>query len=72
MPLPRVTVRDDDLFGPLIGRKVIEITQHDEEEWNSGSPAYVCLHFDNGMTLRLIIEDEPRVFLSNPADIGDA
>ena len=45
------SIRDPDLLGPFIGRRVVEITQQDEEEFLETRRSYVCLHFDNGATL---------------------
>lgn len=52
------TIRDPDLLGGLIGRRVLEVTQHDEAEWLAGYPAYFMLMFDDGSTLRVVVEDQ--------------
>lgn len=40
-----------ELLGQFIGRTVVDITQHDEEEFQDDGSSYVALHFDNGATL---------------------
>lgn len=56
MPPPYVTIRNDDLFGRFLGARVVDITQHDEDEWTERG-CFVEILFDNGMALR--IEDDP-------------
>lgn len=46
---PYVTVRE--LLGKLMGQRVIEITQHDEEEFITEQACYISLHFENGLTV---------------------
>jgi hypothetical protein len=50
-------VRDPGMLGPLIGQRVIEITQHDAEEFDLYGESRIYLHFDNGMTLSFPIGD---------------
>lgn len=47
---------------PLVGRTILEITQHDEIEWLAGEQAYFCLHFDDGSTLRIVVIEDDMVF----------
>ena len=47
-----------ELLGPFIGQKLVDITQHDQEEWEAGQEAYVCLMFDSGHTIKFPITDE--------------
>lgn len=51
-------VRDPDLLGPLIGQRVIEITQHDKEEFVENHESRIYLHFENGLTLSFPIGDD--------------
>jgi len=44
-----VTIREH--LGSFIGRKIVEITQQDEEEYRQTGKAYVMLMFDDGSTL---------------------
>jgi hypothetical protein len=48
-----VNVRE--IFGGVIGQRVIEITQHDEEEFRTEGACYICLHFENGTTAKFPI-----------------
>lgn len=41
-----------DILGHLIGRTVVDITQHDKEDFVAGDDAYVELMFDDGNTLK--------------------
>lgn len=47
-----------EILGRLIGCKVVDITQHDAEEFQETRQSRVELHFDNGETLRFLIDDE--------------
>ncbi len=46
-----------EMLGGMIGRKVIDITQHDEDEWKAGSEAYVMVMFDDGSWLKFPVTD---------------
>lgn len=54
---------------PAIGRRVLDVTQQDEEEWLAGMPAYFCIHFDDGMVLTVIVEDDHTVRVTTPDSI---
>lgn len=54
---PYATIRDPQLLGPLVGARVIEITQHDREEFAETGESYFCLHFSNGYTLTVPVSD---------------
>lgn len=51
-------VRHPDLLGPFVGLRVVDITQHDEEEWKDTKRSYIALHFENGGTLQFPIGDD--------------
>lgn len=46
------------IIGTLIGHKLVDITQHDEQEWMETGVAYVMLMFDDGRTLKFYIDEE--------------
>lgn len=46
------------LLGEFIGRRVVDITQHDEDEFKENGACYVALHFDNGGTITFDITDD--------------
>lgn len=50
-------IRDADLLGPFLGQRIVEITQHDQDEWEETRESYFCLHFENGFTLRVPVGD---------------
>jgi hypothetical protein len=52
------TIRDPDLLGPLIGTRVVDVTQHDKDEYEEDGRSYFSLHFDNGTTLTIFLGDE--------------
>lgn len=37
-----------EILGGLIGRRVVDITQHDLEDWKENQDCFVMLHFDDG------------------------
>lgn len=43
---PYATVRD--ILGNLIGQRLCEVTQHDEDEYARTKSPYVILHFETG------------------------
>lgn len=50
-------IRDAALLGPLIGARVIDITQHDEDEFKENGESRIYFHFDNGITVSFPIGD---------------
>lgn len=47
-----------EILGKFIGRTIIDITQHDKEEWDNDGLCYVQLMLDDGNYLRFPIGDE--------------
>lgn len=47
-----------DILSGVIGRTVVDITQHDEDEYLETQEAYVMLMFDDGSFLKFPIGDE--------------
>lgn len=58
MDEPYANIRDIDQLGSLLGQRVIEITQHDEEDFREDGASFVCLHFENGTTVTFPIGDD--------------
>ena len=50
------TIRD--ILGWSVGSKIIDITQHDEDEWAEDKRSYVMLLLDNGGTLKFFVGDD--------------
>jgi len=48
-----VNVRDRDLLGSIIGATILDVTQHDQDEWDEEGECYWELHFDNGVTVHV-------------------
>jgi len=51
-------VRDPEVLGSLVGKRVVDITQHDPEEFAENGESRIYLHFENGTTLSFPIGDE--------------
>lgn len=47
-----------EFLGQFVGQRLVDITQHDEEEWAEGKEAYICLMFERGGTLTVPITDD--------------
>jgi len=50
------TIRE--ILGALIGRRVVDVTQQDQDEWERDQQAYVMLMFDDGSYLKFPVGDE--------------
>lgn len=46
------------IIGDAIGQTIVDITQHDREEWEADRRSYVALHLSGGGTLRFFIGDD--------------
>lgn len=51
------TVRE--LLGCILGRTVVEVTQHDEDEFMETGQAYISMHFDNGTVVTFPVGEDP-------------
>lgn len=49
-------IRDPELLGSFIGRRLVDVTQTDVDELQRGEPNEVMLHFDNGATVSFRVE----------------
>ena len=47
-----------ELLGNFIDKKIIDITQQDDDEYLDHKQSFVTLMFDNGSTLKFIIGDD--------------
>lgn len=52
---PYVNIRD--ILGPVVGKEVVAITQHDKDEYADTGDAYVELLFSNGFVVRFHVTD---------------
>jgi len=50
-------IRNSNLLGDFIGRTVIDITQHDQDEFRETGRTFVMLMFDDGSTMTFPIGD---------------
>lgn len=46
-----------EIIGELIGKRLIDITQHDKDEWEATREWYVMLMFEDGSYLQFPIGD---------------
>lgn len=46
------------ILGHLIGQRLLEITQHEKQEFLEGKDSFVELMFENGDTLKFFVADE--------------
>jgi hypothetical protein len=46
------------VLGSLIGKTVVDITQHDADEWEETRASYIQFHFDNGDYVRIYVGSE--------------
>jgi hypothetical protein len=47
-----------DLLGDYIGRTIVDITQHDKDEWELTRQSFVMFMFDDGKWVKFFIGDE--------------
>lgn len=52
---PYVNIRE--LLGHLVGKRIVEITQQDEEEYEETGQSYVHIILDDGNWVKFIIGD---------------
>lgn len=75
-PKTRVSESDDyvnirELIGHYIGRTIVDITQHDAEEFEEDDSCYVLLMFDDGSSLQFDITDAGGFHYQSVADPSD-
>lgn len=46
-----------EYLGSLIGKRLMDVTQHDQEEWEEQGESYVCLMFEDGSSVKFPIGD---------------
>lgn len=46
------------ILGSLIGRTLVDITQHDQEEFAENQQSFIQFHFDNGEYVKIPIGDD--------------
>lgn len=47
-----------DILGEAVGARILDITQHDRDEWDADGRCYVMLLLDNGCYLKFFIGDD--------------
>lgn len=61
-----------DVIGYLVGQRIIEITQQDDDEFVPGGPSQVLFHMEDGTTVRFWIDDAGFDILDAEGDDNDA
>ena len=46
------------ILGRFIGKKLLDVSQHDADEYKEEGAAYVYLLFEDGLSLKFPIDDE--------------
>lgn len=46
-----------DIIGGIIGKRVLDVTQHDKEEFESGTESYVQIMFEDGQWVKFPVGD---------------
>lgn len=46
-----------DILGQLIGKTVVDITQHDRDEFEENGTTFVQLHFEEGLYVKFMISE---------------
>jgi hypothetical protein len=59
------TIRE--LLGPLIGKTLVDVSQHDEEDFKERGEAFVCLMFDDGSTVTFPTTGDLAFIIDGPA-----
>ena len=52
-----MTLRDAEIFGPLLGLRLVEVTGESADEDDENGNAHVLLHFENGWQVRFPSKD---------------
>jgi hypothetical protein len=47
-----------DILGHLVGKRIVDITQHDKEDFEADGRSFVCLMFDDGNTATFYVGEE--------------
>lgn len=58
------------MLGLFLGETLVDVTQHDPDEWAEERACYFMLHFSNGMALKVPIGDDGFEIINHP-DGGD-
>jgi hypothetical protein len=56
-----------DFLGQFIGHRIVDITQHDPDEFAEDGRSYVMLMFDNGECIKFFVGDDGFMY-SEPGD----
>lgn len=57
-----------ELIGHYVGKKLVDVTQHDAEEFDEDGVSYVLLMFEGGLTIQFDIGDDGGFHYQSPDD----
>jgi len=57
-----------DILGDLVGQRLVEVTQHDMDEWQETGEAYIMLMFENGASLQVFIGEDGFEYVKGVSD----
>lgn len=60
-----------NIIGELIGKRVLEITQHDPEYFERTGRSFVDLMFESGDVLRIYVHGDETAMCLNPTEEGE-
>jgi len=63
-------VRDPDFLGPILQQHLVDVTQHDPEDFKANDESRIYFHFANGYTVSFPIGDAG-FDISPPRAIGE-
>lgn len=63
------TVRE--ILGSFIGTRLLDITQHTQEEWEESRNSYIMFMFDNGHFVKVPIGENGWEYTSEDDEVGD-
>lgn len=47
-----------EILAPVLGQRLLDITQHDKDEFAEDGQCYVCFHFENGATVTFPVDED--------------
>jgi hypothetical protein len=59
------------ILGELIGKRVVDITQHDKDEFEENGHSYVMLMFEDGLWAKFLVEDSGFYHNCEKVEVGN-
>lgn len=61
-----------ELLGIFIGKRLVDVTQHDKDEWDATKCAYILLMFDDGSAVKFLLGDDTGFTVFPPGEYEGA